>query len=166
MKQGDTTVVQIQGIEVGQAVVERVEGNQVTLIIPAQRVVMGLRTELTPGDNAPKDTSGTERIIEGAERSAAAGGEIVDLAPVQPVEPAVQPAQPTVLPELEPNDPAAVESDSAAGKTVADAAARADVVEPEKKVESPVTITSADGRSYTLPPGTTWEDLNEPAANE
>lgn len=159
MKQGDTTSVQIQGIEVGQAVVERVEGNQVTLVIPAQRVVMGLRTELTSGEPAPADTSGTERIIEGAERSAAAGGEIVDLAPVETAN-AVQPVAP-VLPEVEDNTPEAIEADSAAGKTAADLLAQ-----PEKKVESPVTITSADGRSYTLPPGTTWEDLNEPAANE
>ena len=159
MKQGDTTEVSISGITVGQAVVERVDGDKVTLVIPAQRVVMGMRTQLTEGDVSPKDTTGTETIIEGVERSAPDSGNINITGTTSDNTVTAQ----TVTsvndnpPGVEDNTPEAIESDSAAGNTVADA---------PKTVESPVTITGVDGRSYTLPPGTTWADLNEQAVNE
>lgn len=61
MKKGDTFPVTIQGITVTQAVVEAVESDRVTLMIPGTRAVVGITVSLS--DSTP--TSGKETIIDG-----------------------------------------------------------------------------------------------------
>lgn len=168
MKQGETREVQIGGIAVGHAVVESTGDGTVTFIIPAQRVTMGMRTELTPGTPEQKDTTGTETIIEGVDRSATGSGEITQPTievPSTPNPQLVAEAQLAPLPmaedmsaTIEDNTPEAIEFDSAAALTAVEAT--------KVEIKSPVTITSAEGKTFTLPPGTTMEDLMEPAANE
>jgi hypothetical protein len=61
MKQGTEFPVSIQGIVVANAVVEDVEGDRVTLYIPATRVIMGVRHELTDTEYTPD----TDRMFVG-----------------------------------------------------------------------------------------------------
>lgn len=62
MKVGDKVSVTIQGSEVAQAEVKEVGEGTATLIVPATRVVMAVRTELAP-EVAPEPTAPTKEII-------------------------------------------------------------------------------------------------------
>ena len=64
MNVGDKVAVSIQGHEVVQAEVKEVSDGTATLIIPATRVVMAVKTELAPEVTAAADTSGTEHIVD------------------------------------------------------------------------------------------------------
>lgn len=67
MKVGDKEPVIIAGQVVGYADISEIADGTATLVIPATRVVMGVRTSLTQ-DTAPVDTTGTETIITGVDR--------------------------------------------------------------------------------------------------
>ena len=145
MKVGDKIPVSIGGAVVGQAEVhETGTPGQVTLVVPMMSVVMAVRTELAPEVVAPKDTSGTETIIEEVVRTETT------------IVPPIVDSSAVDVSSVPDNSPEAVEFDSEAGKTVA-------AVAPV--VETPQTLT-VEGKTYRLPPGTTLADLEEPAANE
>lgn len=79
MKVGDTVPVYIAGHVVAQARVEAMGDGTATLIVPATRAIMGVRTDLT--DLPEKEESGTDHQILGVERD----GETVDVEPPAPV---------------------------------------------------------------------------------
>lgn len=62
MKNGDKLPVTIQGIHVADAVVEAVEADRVTLLIPGTRAVVGVRVSLTD-DNTTEPEK--ETIVDG-----------------------------------------------------------------------------------------------------
>lgn len=53
MKQGDTVAVTIDGHIVANAVIESIEDGRATLLIPATRVIMGVRSTLTDLEREP-----------------------------------------------------------------------------------------------------------------
>lgn len=69
MKVGDTVPVQIGGHIVAQARIKEMTNEQATLIVPATMVVMGIRTSLEDVPEVPQDTSGTETVITGVDRT-------------------------------------------------------------------------------------------------
>ena len=140
MRVGDKVPVQIGGAVVGQAeVTETGTPGQVTLVVPMMQIVMAVRTELAPEVKPAADTSGTETIIDEVVRPQATVADSSSAVDVSSV------------PD---NSPEAIESDSAAGQTAVE------------QLETAQTITSADGKTYVLPAGTSLADLEEPAANE
>lgn len=68
MKVGDTEVVSIKGDAVAEAKVVEIdrEGGTVTLIVPATKVVMGLRMEIDTAPPAPTE-GGTGHVLLGVE---------------------------------------------------------------------------------------------------
>lgn len=80
MKKGDTFPVTVQGITVAQAVVEAVESDRVTLLIPGTRAVVGIRVSLT--DDSPEPEK--ETIVDGVHTQPVEES----TAPVEPVAPA------------------------------------------------------------------------------
>lgn len=66
MKKGDTLPVKVEGITVAQAVVEAVETDRVTLVIPGTRAVVAIRVSLTDEADAPEK----EVIVDGVDRPA------------------------------------------------------------------------------------------------
>lgn len=62
MKSGDTLPVTIQGIHVANAVVESVETDRVTLVIPGTRAVVGIRVSLTDENTTEPEK---ETIVDG-----------------------------------------------------------------------------------------------------
>lgn len=68
MKVGDLIPVHIGQHEVAQAEVKEISDGQAVLIVPARRVVMGIRTELT---DLPTTEPSTEVIIDGVDRAVA-----------------------------------------------------------------------------------------------
>ena len=76
MKVGDTEVVSIKGDAVAEAKIVEIdrEGGTVTLIVPATKVVMGLRMEI---DTAPPavDESGTGHVLLGVDEPGGSGVE-------------------------------------------------------------------------------------------
>lgn len=77
MNVGDKIAVTIQGSEIAQAEVKEVGEGTATLIVPATRVVMAVRTELAPEVTPTADGSGTETIIDEVVRTDA-----TDITPV------------------------------------------------------------------------------------
>lgn len=77
MKKGDTVPVNIAGDVVAQAVVESVDLNtrQVTMVVPATRVVMGLRVEVDTAP-APVEEPAKQTLITGVDRVDADGNVI------------------------------------------------------------------------------------------
>lgn len=76
MKKGDQIPVNIAGDVVAQATIERVdlEANTVTMVFPATRVVMALRTEIDTTPAEPVETEpATQTIITGVDRVDAQG---------------------------------------------------------------------------------------------
>lgn len=76
MKKGDKYPVTVQGISVGEAVVEYIDPDreEATFMIPGTRFIARYRTQLTDEGRA-EDTSGTQTIVTG-----------VDAPPVTPVD--------------------------------------------------------------------------------
>lgn len=71
MKVGDNIPVYIAGQVVANAKVRELGNDTATLVVPATLVVMAVRTELA-GDAPAADTTGTETIITGVDRSTGA----------------------------------------------------------------------------------------------
>jgi hypothetical protein len=61
---GDKVSVDIQGTKVVDAEVKEVGDGTVTVIIPATRVVMAVKSELAPEVTPSADSSGTETIVD------------------------------------------------------------------------------------------------------
>ena len=78
MKVGDKVPVNIGPHEVAQAEVKEINGSEAVLIVPARRVVMGIRTELT---DLPGTEPETESIVVGVEQPQASA--VVDDTPTQ-----------------------------------------------------------------------------------
>jgi hypothetical protein len=122
MKKGDRLPVSIEGAVVGYAEVEHVGETEVTLFVPAQRVIAKKRTSLDLG--AGPEASGTQHIVDGVEPRAASGDgvespasggveppvspEVNEVTPVpqenvsQPPEPAVEPPAATAAEVAQP----------------------------------------------------------------
>ena len=85
MKKGDTVPVNIAGDVVAQAVVADIdkEANTVTLIVPATKVVMGLRVEIDTAP-APVGEPSTQTIITGVDRYDSDGNVIEGASTGQP----------------------------------------------------------------------------------
>lgn len=64
MKVGDQLVVSMEGFNVAHAIIESIEGDEVSIRIPETRVIMGVKHSLT--DFTP-EPSGTEQMIIGTE---------------------------------------------------------------------------------------------------
>lgn len=84
MKVGEQIPVTIAGQTVVMAEVRELGDGTATLIVPATRVVMATRTELTV-ETPNVDTSGSQTLITGVEQAGA---------PVQTVEPAANTPEP------------------------------------------------------------------------
>lgn len=101
MKKGDLIPLVAQGVTVCEALVEAVESDRVTLLVPGVRVVVGIRTTLA--DDAPVSAPEKETIIDGVvapdNSSADSGGstaapeatpepaaDVVEVTPEAPVE--------------------------------------------------------------------------------
>lgn len=74
MKQGTEFPVTIQGIQVANAIVEGVEDDKVTLFIPATRVIMGVRHELTDTNPEPE----VDRQFAGLDNGESGGSDAID----------------------------------------------------------------------------------------
>lgn len=74
MKVGDKVSVTIQGSEIAQAEVREVGDGTATLIVPATRVVMAVRTELAP--EVTPATEGAQTIVDEVVRDAPAASEL------------------------------------------------------------------------------------------
>jgi hypothetical protein len=81
MKKGDKLKVSVEGIPVGEAVVEYVADDKVTILVPAMRTVMGLKTQLDPGVSQEPE----KEVIVEVERAAPEAEQAVE-AVEQPVE--------------------------------------------------------------------------------
>lgn len=105
MKRGDKYPVTIAGQVVAQAEIREVGDGTATLVVPGTIVVMATRTELS---DAPTnaDTSGTQTIIEGVERSTGEQEE----APVEAPEGAVGGEENATPPVVEETSPTSDES--------------------------------------------------------
>lgn len=97
MKINDVVPVTIAGQVVANAVVRELGDGTATLVFPATRVVMAVRTELAVEDEAPMDSTGTETIITGVDR---------DL-PERPESPAEKPVESAAVDESSTNNEAA-----------------------------------------------------------
>lgn len=119
MKVGDKIPVNIGNHEVAQAEVKEINGAEAVLIVPARRVVMGIRTELT---DLPGTQPETETIITGVDRPEATApvveqpndttvppadspGVADAVAPVQPPQAVETPAPVVEAPETAPVTP-------------------------------------------------------------
>lgn len=147
MKVGDKVPVNIGAHEVGFAEVKEINGSEAVLIVPARRVVMGIRTELT---DLPSTENGTQTIItgvDGPEASAPVGetisgdavvsGEGIVPQPPAPVEGVADgsPASGAVTPVPAPETVA----------TPAPVASPAPASGPESPVEAPVAPVENNG---------------------
>lgn len=114
MKRGDQIPVTIEGQTVAQAIIEQVEADRVTLVVPATRVVMGVVTHLAPTPN----TSNREVIID----------EVVRQTPTVEENPTVESSTPATVSGPEPGAATNTETSTEAG-TVETAAATEPAVE-------------------------------------
>lgn len=117
----------IAGDVVAQAVVESVDLNsrQVTLVVPATRVVMGLRVEVDTAP-APAEEPSKQTLITGVDR-VDADGNVISSTSSEPVPagesaPVVEPAQ---------NDTGAVQSNNSATPTPTGEATQTQITGPE-----------------------------------
>lgn len=115
MKTGDTVPVTVAGQVVAQAAVVELDKNTATLIVPATRVVMAVRTELAVEE--PKE-EGPSTLITGVDRvdgdgnvveTATQGGEVTNVSdsatfnaePETPVEAKDNSGTPTPQPQVD-----------------------------------------------------------------
>lgn len=82
MKKGDTVEVSIAGQVAGTAVIESIADGKATLLIPMQRVVMGVRTELAPN---PVSTATNETVVLGTENTDVSTPSAPLAAPAEPI---------------------------------------------------------------------------------
>lgn len=135
MKKGDKVPVNIAGDVVAQATVEKVdvEANTVTMVFPATRVVMGLRTEIdTTPEVVETPEPAKQTIITGVDRVDAEGNIIT-------------PAGEVLSPPAEP-EPAG-ESAAVAGNegVAAGVEGASEVPESGGGVETPIGEATATG---------------------
>lgn len=95
MKKGDTLPVKVEGVTVAQAVVEAVETDRVTLLIPGTRAVVGIRVSLTDENTT---TPEKETIIDGVTRTEAPDAAATGAA-VETIEAPVATATETATPD-------------------------------------------------------------------
>lgn len=126
MKIGDQFAVVVEGLTVGYAEVENMEGDQALLFIPATRVLVGVRHSLADIE-APAPT--TSRQVE-LENTSISGG-VVDAPEVNPATTSAQPAQVAApvaeAPKVEVQNPAEQEAMQAATTEISVEAAAPDV---------------------------------------
>ena len=65
MKIGDRIAVQMEGFDVAEAVIEDIEDGKATIVIPATRVVVGVRTSLDV--SARPESGNPDRVFGGME---------------------------------------------------------------------------------------------------
>lgn len=65
MKIGQKLPVQIEGMTVGEAYVDDIDGDEAIVIIPATRLVVKVRTSLDFAAEAERESDGTERVLVG-----------------------------------------------------------------------------------------------------
>jgi hypothetical protein len=112
MKVGDTVPVNIGAATVTNAKIVELGDGTATLVIPATKVVMGVRTQL---DTAPTPTGGTEHAILGVEPQAPSPingeqPEAQQATPALPVDGVTPPADANEAQDGEPATPAVTEN--------------------------------------------------------
>lgn len=122
MKVGDKVPVTIAGQVVAQASIKETGDGTATLVVPATLVVMATRTELAV-ETPPEDTTGTETVITGVERTS---GEPVESAVVGEPQPISDNSTDTSG-----GDNAQAQVDGEAGTNDTSSANTSEVVSPE-----------------------------------
>lgn len=155
MNVGDKVRVDIQGTEVAQAEVKELGDGTVTVIIPATRVVMAMKSELAPEVGPATDDSGTQTIVDEVVRT---NPEATGASPQAPAAPQANASGDVVPPS---NDDAAKVITSSSVPSENDAAANAakfDALDPKVQEQIATIVaehlaaqsaSSADGASDT-----------------